>query len=105
MKTRAIVLLSGGLDSTVCLGWAKKKGWRCQALSFDYGQRHKKELHVARRIARAAHVPLQTVRFVLPWGGSSLTNQNQKLPQRKDKKVSSSKIPSTYVPARNTLFL
>jgi 7-cyano-7-deazaguanine synthase len=102
---KAIVLLSGGMDSAVALWWAKKNGWQCSALAFDYGQRHKRELQSAARLARRANVPLRTVRFALPWGGSSLTDKKQKLPRHVLNKISSGRIPSTYVPARNTLFL
>jgi len=105
IKKKAIVLLSGGLDSAVSLWWAKKKGWRCFALSFDYGQRHTKELKSARRLATRAHVPHRIVRFRLPWGGSSLTSRKQSLPKNRSPKAMSAKIPSTYVPGRNTLFL
>jgi len=102
---RAIALLSGGLDSAVSLWWAKKKGWQCHALSFDYGQRHKKELIQARRLAKLARVPIKIVRFSLPWGGSSLTDRGQKLPQNRTLGHMANGIPSTYVPGRNTLFL
>lgn len=102
---KAIVLLSGGMDSAVALWWAKKKGFRPYALSFDYGQRHKKEMKSARRLARRAHVPLTVVKFSLPWGGSSLTNLKQKLPYHRLNEMSQGRIPSTYVPARNTIFL
>ncbi len=104
-RKKAVVLLSGGLDSAVGLWWAKKKGWQCHALSFDYGQRHKREMKSAAALARRARVPLSTVKFSLPWGGSSLTSSKTKLPKHKLSSIGRGKIPSTYVPARNTLFL
>ena len=104
MTERAVVLLSGGLDSTVALWWALRKGWRCSALGFEYGQRGQRETTHARAIARLAEVPYQLVRFNLPWSRSSLTNRAAHLPRRKVEKIPAS-IPSTYVPGRNTLFL
>lgn len=101
---KAVVLLSGGLDSAVCLWWALKKKWRCVALSFDYGQRHNKELKQAIRLAKKARVPHRIVRFTLPWSQSTLTNRSARLPRRSVEKMSRS-IPSTYVPGRNTIFL
>jgi 7-cyano-7-deazaguanine synthase len=97
--------LSGGMDSAVALFWAKQKGYRCFALSFDYGQRHKKELLCARRLANKVHVPHHVVRFALPWGGSTLTNNKARLPHHRLSQISRGGIPSTYVPARNTIFL
>ena len=102
---QAVVLLSGGLDSTVALWWAKKNGYRCSALSFDYGQRHHRELKSAAAIAKKARVPWTVVKFQLPWGGSSLIGKNIPLPKRSLDKISHARIPSTYVPARNTIFL
>ena len=101
---RAVVLLSGGMDSAVALWWALKRGWRCRAVSFDYGQRHKRELANARALARWARVPLDVMRFTLPWSGSSLTDASASLPHRRVEKIPKH-IPSTYVPGRNTLFL
>lgn len=105
MSKRAIVLLSGGLDSAVSLWWAKKKGYSCVAINFDYGQRHIKEIKSAKRLATSAKIPLKTVRFSLPWSASSLTSRSKKLPQHKLSHISTGRIPSTYVPARNTIFL
>lgn len=104
MAKKAVVLLSGGIDSTTTLFLAKKRGFRCLALIFDYGQRHKKELRSARRVARAAGVPLLLVKMTLPWKGSSLLDRKKKLPSRGLKRTRKG-IPSTYVPARNTIFL
>ena len=99
---RAVVLLSGGLDSTTTLALARHEGYACYALSIDYGQRHAAELAAARRAAAAwdvvAHrvVPLD-MRWV---GGSALTDESIAVPQ-----APSAGIPVTYVPARNTIFL
>jgi 7-cyano-7-deazaguanine synthase len=105
VKKKAIVLLSGGLDSAVSLWWARSRGYSCRALSFDYGQRHKKELVQARKLARVAGIPFDTVHIQLPWSRSSLTNKSQKLPTHSLAQISKNGVPSTYVPARNTLFL
>lgn len=101
-QAAAVVLLSGGLDSTTCLAEAAQAGYRCYALSFDYGQRHDAELQVARRIARNAGVSdhkIVSIDFD-GMGGSSLTDDTLSIPE-----TPSDGIPSTYVPARNTLFL
>ncbi len=102
----AVVLLSGGLDSTTALYWAKKKGYSPVALSIRYGQRHVKELSAARAIARAAKIPINEVEVTLPWlSGSSLTNKRLQLPDVPLKKIGRGGVPSTYVPGRNTIFL
>ena len=100
----AIVLLSGGLDSATVLYYALKRGYSCRCLLFDYGQRHKKELAAAEKIARGAGCPVQKVRITLPWGGSSLLDKNAVLPHHK-KSSRPAALPSTYVPGRNTIFL
>ena len=102
---KAVVLLSGGLDSTVALWWAQAQGYSSEAILFDYGQRHKKELHYARQVAHAAHVHYSIVRFRLPWSSSSLTNKKKKVPSHKLSAIGRHEIPSTYVPGRNTIFL
>ncbi|KTD34361.1 ExsB protein [Legionella moravica] len=100
---KAVVLLSGGLDSTTCLALAKSRGFACYAISFSYGQRHSAELLAAARIAQhygvVEHkiVNLDTQLF----SGSALTDQSIDVPDYLD----SPKIPVTYVPARNTIFL
>ena len=106
MKKRAVILLSGGLDSAVTLFFAKSKGYDCRCLNFDYGQRHKIEMAMAKRLARQAGAGFETVKLSLPWGGSSLLDKNIAMPSgRTPKAIKSSGIPSTYVPARNTIFL
>ena len=104
MSQKAIVLLSGGLDSTTTLYFAKKK-YDCRALIFDYGQRHRKEVRTAVAIAKAAKVPYQIVNFALPWKGSSLLDSSSRLPSGRSLKSIGKGIPSTYVPGRNTIFL
>lgn len=105
LNHKAIVLLSGGIDSTTTLYLAKKQGYRCHALIFDYGQRHKKEVRAAARIAKRAKVPYYIIRIALPWKGSSLLDRSKKVPARRSTKEMSKNIPSTYVPGRNTVFL
>jgi 7-cyano-7-deazaguanine synthase len=107
MKNRkAVVLLSGGLDSTTALYWAKAKGYAPVALAVRYGQRHVRELAAARAVARRADVPVHEVSLALPWlGVSSLTNKSLKLPKIALAKIGRGGIPSTYVPGRNTMFL
>lgn len=105
-KRVAVVLLSGGLDSTTALYWSKTKGYSPIALSIRYGQRHVKELNAARAVARAAKVRIHEVSLSLPWlAGSSLTNSSLRIPDMPLKKIGSGGIPSTYVPGRNTIFL
>ena len=99
---KAIVLLSGGLDSTTCLAIAKDAGYACYALSFSYGQRHSAELEAAKRIAKQANVASHRI---IPidlggFGGSALTDDNIDVPESE-----TGGIPVTYVPARNTVFL
>lgn len=105
---KAVVLLSGGLDSATTLYLAKNKGYRCFCLTFDYGQRHKREIGSAKNIASKANVSLKLIKFSLPWKGSSLLDKSIKLPTSGLITHNSSlvtHIPSTYVPARNTIFL
>lgn len=100
---KAVVLLSGGLDSTTCLAMAKAQGYSCYALSFAYGQRHSVELAAAKRVA--THFSVEEHRVVNldlgQFGGSALTDQSLQVPQADGSK----EIPITYVPARNTIFL
>ena len=102
MNKKAIVLLSGGLDSATTLYYAKAKGYAVHALVFDYGQRHRREIAAARAVARAAKVPVEVVKISMPWKGSVLLDLSQHVPSRGVKK---NVIPPTYVPARNIIFL
>jgi 7-cyano-7-deazaguanine synthase len=103
---KAVVLLSGGLDSSTLLYQAQAEGMDCYALSFDYQQRHHQELAAAVAIAQSAQVKHhQIVAFDLSlWGGSALTDPQIDLPIRSLAEMADH-IPVTYVPARNTIFL
>ena len=100
---RAVILLSGGLDSATTLAIAKAEGFDCYALSFRYGQRHTAELDAARRVATAIGVKQHVILDIdlRQFGGSALTSD---IPVPKDRDVDDT-IPVTYVPARNTVFL
>lgn len=104
---KAVVLLSGGLDSSTVLYQAKADGCECYAISFDYQQRHRRELASADAIANCAGVQgHQVISFDLrQWGGSALTDDDIDLPQHRRVEQMSQTIPITYVPARNTIFL
>ena len=114
-EPKAVVLLSGGLDSSTVLYLAKSRGFRCFCLAFDYGQRHKKEIKAAKKIAQSARVDLRVVKIALPWKGSALLDRGIKIPevtkspfgfaQGKPSHQDIKKIPATYVPARNIIFL
>ncbi|KAF1016689.1 MAG: 7-cyano-7-deazaguanine synthase [Acinetobacter bereziniae] len=100
MRPRAIVLLSGGLDSTTCLAWAQAN-YDCIALSFMYGQRSTTELDAARALAQRSGVEHRVINIDLGnLGGSALTDHNIDVPDHE-----TDGIPVTYVPARNTIFL
>lgn len=102
IKPKAVVLLSGGLDSATCLAIARDQGFDCFAMSFDYGQRHESELRAARNVAEAMgaaafkviHINMGDI------GGSALTDHSIAVPE-----TPTEGIPVTYVPARNTVFL
>jgi 7-cyano-7-deazaguanine synthase len=98
----AVVLLSGGLDSATVMAMAKQQGYICHALSVDYGQRHHAELAAAERVAQALGAIEQRVISVdlTGFGGSALTDTRIAVPEQ-----TSSGIPLTYVPARNTIML
>jgi len=104
MDKKAIVLLSGGMDSAVTLFIAKKNGYKPYCLTFDYGQRHKKEILFAKNIARAAKSSCVVLKICLPWKKSALLDKNIKVPENR-RFSGRGYIPSTYVPARNTIFL
>ena len=105
-KGRAVILLSGGLDSTTCLAIAKAEGYEPYALSFRYGQRHTVELEAARRVAEAIGVAGHVVADIdlRAFGGSALTADID-VPKGRDEGAMADEIPVTYVPARNTIFL
>ncbi len=99
---KAVVLVSGGLDSATTLAAAKHDGFDCHALSFDYGQRNRCELNAAAKVAASLQVPHLVLKIDLrAWGGSALTSDAIAVPNAED----SHGIPETYVPARNLIFL
>jgi len=100
---KAVVLLSGGLDSASCLAVAGRDGFSCHALSFNYGQRHGCELAAAKNVAKALGAKEHIVVSIdlRLWGGSALTADDIAVPEA----GTASGIPATYVPARNTIFL
>jgi 7-cyano-7-deazaguanine synthase len=103
---KAICLLSGGLDSSACLAFARREGYACYALSFDYGQRHKIELAAAARVAACLGAEKHIVAQIAldAFGGSALT-ADIAVPKARSLDEMSRGIPVTYVPARNTIFL
>ncbi len=103
----AVVLLSGGLDSTTVAYLAKHEGYTLYALSFDYHQRHRRELEAAKAVAQAVGVvEHRFVSFDLSlWGGSALTDDELEVPLHRSAETMTTSIPITYVPARNTIFL
>jgi 7-cyano-7-deazaguanine synthase len=107
MTAPAVLLLSGGLDSTTLLAHAVREGFAVHALSFAYGQRHSHELDVARRVARrygAVEHRVATIDLGA-FGGSALTDAGIAVPKDRDEAAMAAEIPVTYVPARNTIFL
>lgn len=104
---RAVVLLSGGLDSATAAAWASKQGWQIAALSVAYGQRHATELDCSRRVAAALGIDDHVVLTIdlATFGGSSLTNLATEVPKGRSSEMIGDGIPSTYVPARNTVLL
>ena len=104
---KAVVLLSGGLDSTTCLAMAKDQGFEVYALSFQYGQRHSHELDCAKRIAQEMGVKKHHIAQIHldAFGGSALTDSSIEVPKERPLEDMEKEIPVTYVPARNTIFL
>lgn len=103
MQKKAVILLSGGLDSATCLAIAKHEGYRCFALSVCYEQKQQAELESAKKLAQKYAVEQHDI-ITVPighWGGSALTDVQINIPNHSN----GSEIPSTYVPARNTIFL
>jgi len=105
-EANALVLLSGGLDSATVLAIAQDEGYRCAAMSFDYGQRHRVELDAARRLAAHMNVVDHIIVTIdlRAFGGSALTADID-VPKDRAEIGNESEIPITYVPARNTIFL
>ena len=101
---KAVILVSGGLDSATVLAMAKDEGYVCYAVSFDYGQRHSAELDAAKSVAAAAGVEEHRIVTIdlSQFGGSALTDEAIDVPEAN---ASEEAIPITYVPARNTVFL
>ena len=105
-KKKAIVLFSGGLDSTTCLYWALAHGYECEALTVSYGQRHDREVLAAQMIARNLGIKHHMITLNLPWlSCCSLVDKNQVLPDVALEDIPKEGIPSTYVPGRNLMFL
>jgi len=104
---KAVVLLSGGLDSATTLAIARNEGFRCCALTFRYGQRHKREIESAMKVAgflgAAEHRIIEI--DLRQFGGSALTDSAIDVPKDRTELGTTSRIPPTYVPARNTIFL
>ncbi|HEV8594741.1 MAG TPA: 7-cyano-7-deazaguanine synthase QueC [Thermoplasmata archaeon] len=107
MELRAVVLLSGGLDSTTALAIAASKGREIYALTVDYGQRHRKEIDAAKKVGKHFHVKEHKV-LAVDLGsirGSALTDRSVAVPRGRDPMAMAEGIPATYVPARNTILL
>jgi len=100
---KAVILLSGGLDSSTTLYYAKAQGYDCHCLIFDYGQRHRKEIIQARAIARAGGAGSVCVKISLPWKGSALLDHKMTVPRGRP--LDERGVPVTYVPGRNIIFL
>lgn len=106
MAKKAIVLFSGGLDSTTCLYWAIKQGYTCETLTVSYGQKHDREVRAADAIAKRLGVKQHKVTLNLPWlRSSSLVDPKQSIPDQPLEEITNGQIPSTYVPGRNLMFL
>jgi 7-cyano-7-deazaguanine synthase len=104
---KAVVLLSGGLDSATTLALARNEGFQCHALTFAYGQRHKREIEAAKKVAESLGTAEHRIVEIdmAAFGGSALTDSVIDVPKDRADLHSSSQIPVTYVPARNTIFL
>jgi len=107
IEKRAIVLLSGGLDSATTLAVAREEGFQLFALTFAYGQRHKREIEAAKKVAASVGVAEHRIIDIdlAAFGGSALTDPAIEVPKGRADLGGSNGIPSTYVPARNTIFL
>ena len=103
MNKKAVILLSGGLDSSTTLYYALSQGYECHCLIFDYGQKHKKEIIQAKAVARKASCQMFVVKIGLPWKGSALLDNKISVPRGRS--LDAKGIPVTYVPGRNIIFL
>ncbi|WP_270180659.1 7-cyano-7-deazaguanine synthase QueC [Alkalihalobacillus sp. CinArs1] len=104
MSKKAVIVLSGGLDSTTCMGMAKEKGYELYPITFHYGQKHNREVEQAKKVAEYYEAPdhrIVNISFLNQIGGSALTDQSIDVPTDMDE----DEIPATYVPARNMIFL
>jgi 7-cyano-7-deazaguanine synthase len=106
-EKKAVVLLSGGIDSATTLALAHNQGFRCYALSFRYGQRHQREVESAGKIANSMEVAEHRIIDIdlAVFGGSALTDFAKEVPKDRTTLGDADRIPATYVPARNTVFL
>jgi len=104
---KAVILLSGGLDSATTLAIARSEGFCCHALTFAYGQRHKRETEAAKKLAESLGAAEHRIIDIdlAAFGGSALTDPAVEVPKDRVDLGNSAQIPSTYVPARNTIFL
>jgi 7-cyano-7-deazaguanine synthase len=104
---KAVVLLSGGVDSATTLAIARSEGFRCYALTFAYGQRHRREVEAAKKVAGALEVSEHRIIDIdlSAFGGSALTDSAMEVPKDRADLGRPAQIPPTYVPARNTIFL
>jgi len=103
-KPKAVILLSGGLDSAVTLYLARHRGFDCHCLIFDYGQRHKREIESAKKLAGKAGCNYNILKISLPWKGSALLDKGVSL-RTMSHELRAKRIPATYVPGRNIIFL
>ena len=104
MSKKAVIVLSGGLDSTTCMGMAKEKGYELYPITFHYGQKHNREVEQAKKVADYYNAPdhrIVNISFLNQIGGSALTDDSIDVPTDMDE----DDIPVTYVPARNMIFL
>ena len=104
MSKKAVIVLSGGLDSTTCMGMAKEKGYELYPITFHYGQKHNREVEQAKKVAEYYNAPdhrIVNISFLNQIGGSALTDDSIDVPTDMDE----DEIPVTYVPARNMIFL
>ncbi|MCA0992345.1 7-cyano-7-deazaguanine synthase QueC [Pseudalkalibacillus hwajinpoensis] len=104
MSKKAVIVLSGGLDSTTCMGMAKEQGYELYPITFHYGQKHNREVEQAKKVANYYNAPdhrIVNISFLNQIGGSALTDDSIDVPTDMDE----DEIPVTYVPARNMIFL